>query len=45
MKKGSGFALVGFILGTVGMAVSVTAIVFSSIGWVLSKKHIRPHVR
>lgn len=45
MRKGSAFGLVGLILGAVGAAVSVTAIVFSAMGMVFSKKFARPHVR
>ncbi len=45
MRKGSVFGLVGFILGAVGAAVSITAIVFSTIGMVLGKKNARPRIR
>ncbi|HIW54084.1 MAG TPA: hypothetical protein H9883_03870 [Candidatus Ruthenibacterium merdigallinarum] len=45
MKKGNAFSLVGFILGAVGAAVSITAIVFSAIGWVFTRRHPRPRVR
>lgn len=45
MRKGNGFGLAGLILGAVGAAVSVTAIVFSAVGLVFSKKFARPRVR
>ncbi len=45
MRKGTAFSLVGFILGSVGAVVSVTAIVFSAVGVVLNKKFSRPRVR
>lgn len=35
--KGSAFRLTGFILGIVGTAVSITAIVFSLIGLLVGK--------
>ncbi|MEG0878595.1 MAG: hypothetical protein RSF00_07965 [Oscillospiraceae bacterium] len=40
MRKGGAFRLVGLILGIVGTAVSVTAIVFSCIGLILSRKAV-----
>ncbi len=45
MRKGTAFSLVGFILGAVGAVVSITAIVFSAVGVVLSKQFSRPRVR
>ena len=45
MRKGTTFSLVGFILGAVGAVVSITAIVFSAVGVVLSKMFSRPRVR
>lgn len=45
MRKGTAFSLVGFILGAVGAVVSITAIVFSAVGVVLSKKFSCPRVR
>lgn len=38
LVKGFAFRLTGLILGIVGTAVSVTAIVFSSIGFVKSRQ-------
>lgn len=35
--KGTAFKLTGFILGVTGTAVSITAIVFSLIGFFMSK--------
>lgn len=45
MRKGSIFSIVGFILGAVAAAVSITAIVFSAVGLVFSKKYARPRIR
>ena len=46
MRKGRAFGLVGFILGAVGTVVSVTAVVFSALGLVLSKRSARtPRIR
>ncbi len=40
MKKSKAFCLVGFILGSVAFAVSVTAIVFSVLGYLFFKKQL-----
>lgn len=45
MRKGSAFRLVGFVLGTIGTVVSITAIVFSVVGLLLAKKPVKPHIR
>lgn len=41
MRRGGAFRLVGLILGITGAVVSVTAIVFSILGLMLSKKPIQ----
>ena len=45
MRKGGAFRLVGLILGIVAIVVSITAIIFSAMGFALSKKVIPPRVR
>lgn len=45
MTKGGAFRLVGMILGIVGTVTSITAIVFSGMGMMLSRRVVRPRVR
>ena len=44
MRKGHAFRLVGLILGIVGTAISITAIVFSSMGLVMGKRLVQPRI-
>lgn len=46
MRKGKAFGLVGFILGAVGTAVSIAAVVFSAIGLAFARRGARrPNIR
>lgn len=45
MRKGGAFRLVGLILGIAGMAISVTALVFSIVGIVMGRHIVAPRVR
>ncbi|WP_367925161.1 hypothetical protein [uncultured Ruthenibacterium sp.] len=45
MRHGGAFRLTGLILGIVSAVVSVTAIVFSIVGLLLSKRPVMPRVR
>lgn len=45
MRHGGAFRLTGLILGIVGAAVSVAAIVFSVVGLILGKRPVAPRVR
>ncbi len=39
MLKSKAFSVVGLILGCVAFSISVTSIVFSTMGLIMSKKH------
>ena len=45
MRHGGAFRLTGLFLGIVSAVVSVTAIVFSVVGLLLSKRPLAPRVR
>ncbi len=45
MRKGGAFRLVGLILGVVSFVISITAIVFSIVGFVMGRKRVMPVIR